>query len=52
MAQTQIISRAAINVKIWGRFAARRYIERQLGYNEATARRILTIALQCEAVVF
>lgn len=45
----QHIIKAAHNAHAWGRFAARRYIEKHLGYNEATARRCLTIALQLEA---
>lgn len=49
MSHIQIIQRAATNVKSWGRFAARRYIERNTGYNEATARKCLTAALVCVA---
>lgn len=46
----QAIIRAASEYRMWGRFAAIRHIQKQTGYNLATARRVLTIALQCEAV--
>lgn len=49
MTNVQHIIKAASNGRAWGRFAARRYIARQCGYNDATARRVLTIALQIEA---
>ena len=35
----------------WGRDAAIRFLMNRCGYNLNTARRCLTIALQCEAVV-
>jgi len=47
---TQTIIRAARNVSQWGRFAAKRNIIKRTGYNEATALRCLTIALQLESV--
>ena len=49
MRNIQHIIKAASNGRVWGRFAARRYIARHCGYNDATARRCLTIALQLEA---
>lgn len=49
MSYQTIIKRAACNAKSWGRFAAKRYIAKHCGYNDATARRVLTIALQLEA---
>lgn len=49
MTNIQHIIKAAYNGRTWGRFAARRYIAKQCGYNDATARRVLTIALQLEA---
>jgi len=47
---TQTVINAARNVTQWGRFAAKRNIIKRTGWNEATALRCLTIALQCEAV--
>lgn len=44
------VTRAALSVNSWGRFAAMRYIANRAGCNMATARRVLTIALQCEGV--
>jgi len=46
---TQTVINAARNVAQWGRLAAKRNIIKKTGYNEATALRCLTVALQCEA---
>lgn len=50
MSHQAIIKRAANNAKAWGRHAAKRYIVNQLGYNDRTALRCLTLALQLSAV--
>ena len=44
------VKRAASNVNSWGSWAARRYIMRQCGYNEATAIRCLQAAKLCMAM--
>ena len=47
-----ILSRAAIEgVHCWGRDASIRFVAKRFKCNIVTARRLLTIALQCEAVM-
>lgn len=49
MSNKAIILRAVNSVNSWDRDAAKRYIANQLGYNDRTALRVLTLALQLQA---
>lgn len=47
------LNRAAlVGVRAWGRDASIRFLMNKHGWNRATARRCLTIALQCNVVLF
>ena len=51
MSQTQFntLQRAVSGVSVWGRNAAIRYYAKRTGCNINTARRCVTIAMQCSA---
>lgn len=49
MSKIDHITRAAINSKSWGFWAARRYVMNTCGYNEKTAIRVLQACKLCIA---